>query len=85
MIIEVLSPSTEYFDRVQKFALYRRLDSLREYVLVSQDQAVIEHRARQDTDAWVLNFAIGAESVVELASIGCVLSVADVYEKVDLT
>jgi len=85
VIIEVLSPSTEYFDHVQKFALYRRLDSLREYVLVSQDQAVIEHRARQDNDAWVLNFAIGAESVIELVSIGCVLSVADVYEKAELT
>ncbi len=52
--IEVLSPSTQAYDRGDKFIAYRTLESLRDYVLVSQNQMHIEHFARQSDDSWLL-------------------------------
>lgn len=82
LIVEVLSPSTEGYDRGKKFAQYRELESLREYVLIAQDSHHIERYLRQPDGQWLLADANGAEAALELASIGCVLSLADVYEKV---
>src|SRR5438552_2686042 len=61
IIVEVLSPSTEAYDRGEKFAHYRRLTSLAEYVLVSQDKARVEHYRRHDSgnDQWVLTEVSG--------------------------
>ena len=53
MIVEVLSASTESYDRGEKFMHYRRLESLREYVLVAQDKAIVERYTRQG-DEWLL-------------------------------
>jgi Uma2 family endonuclease len=82
LIIEVLSTSTEKYDRGKKFAAYRDLEALQEYVLVSQYDPHIEHYVRQG-EKWVLSDTIGLESVVELPSIGCTLKLADVYAKVE--
>ncbi len=82
LLIEVLSPSTESYDRGKKFQHYRQLDSLREYVLIAQDQPHIERYLRQDDDTWLLSEATGLESRIELTSIGCVLALAEVYEQV---
>jgi Uma2 family endonuclease len=83
MIIEVLSDSTEKYDRGKKFAHYRRVESLREYVLVSQDRPLVEHYARQDDGHWLLTVASGLEATVELPTVDCRLRLADVYAKVE--
>lgn len=83
VIFEVLSESTEAYDRGQKFEHYRSLGSLAEYLLVAQDQAKIEHFVRRK-DGWLLTEAKGLDSVVVLPSIDCELSVAEVYEPVEV-
>lgn len=84
VIVEVLSRSTEAFDRGEKFIYYRRLDSLQEYLLVSQESYRIEHFVRQPDGQWLLSEAAGSEATVSLPSIGGTLALADVYEKVGL-
>jgi len=81
VLIEVLSPSTEAYDRGGKFAHYRKIPTLREYLLVSQDQPTIERYQRQG-DVWILTEAEGLEASVPLESIGCILSLSEVYDKV---
>lgn len=81
VVIEVLSPSTEAYDRGGKFANYRKIASLREYLLVAQDQAHIDHYLRQG-DAWLLTEAEGLDASITLDSIGCVLALREVYDKV---
>lgn len=83
VIIEVLSPSTESYDRGQKFKFYRGLPSLVEYLLISQDMARIEHFTRQ-ADGWLFKDVEGLESELWLESIGCSLKLVDVYEKIAL-
>lgn len=83
VIFEVLSESTEAYDRGQKFEHYRSLDSLMEYLLVAQDKAKIEHFVRQK-DGWLLTEAKGLDSVVSLPSIDCELRLAEVYELVEV-
>ncbi len=81
LLIEVLSPSTEAYDRGGKFAHYRKIESLREYLLVMQDQPSIERYLRQG-EVWVLSEALGLEASVLLESIDCQLSLLEVYDKV---
>jgi Uma2 family endonuclease len=81
LLIEVLSPSTEAFDRGGKFAHYRKIGSLQEYLLIAQDQPSIERYMRQD-DVWILSEAVGLDAVVTLESIDCILSLREVYDKV---
>ncbi len=81
VIIEVLSPSTENYNRGKKFQQYRKLDSLQDYVLIAQDSMRIEHYARQG-EQWILTDVTSADGIVTLASIGCTLALSDVYEKV---
>jgi Uma2 family endonuclease len=83
LIFEVLSKSTEAYDRGDKFMLYRGLESLREYVLVSQDRMLIEQYVRQDDDSWLLRVASGVDGVVNLVSCNASCSLADVYENVE--
>jgi Uma2 family endonuclease len=82
VIVEVLSESTEAYDRGEKFAHYRRLDSLREYVLVAQDKVRVEHYVREG-EQWVLSEISDSESALHLASIDCHVGLAAIYEKVD--
>jgi Uma2 family endonuclease len=81
LIIEVLSKSTQDYDRGTKFLHYRALASLREYVLVAQDRIHVEHYLRQN-DAWRLTETDRREDVIELASVGARLALADVYDRV---
>lgn len=81
-IIEVLSDTTEKYDRGKKFEFYRQIDSLREYALISQDRAHIELFTKGDDGVWKLSEATGLDATIELAAIGCRLSLADVYAKV---
>ncbi len=82
LLIEVLSPSTEGYDRGKKAAHYRALDSLREYLLVSQEEVRVELLTRQEDGHWLLSEASRLEETVSLGSIGCTLRLADVYERV---
>ncbi len=81
VLIEVLSPSTEAYDRGGKFAAYRKIASLREYLLVAQDQPSIERYLRQG-DVWILTEAVGVETTIAIESIDCLLSLREVYDKV---
>lgn len=81
LLIEVLSPSTEAYDRGGKFAHYRKIETLREYLLVTQDMPSIERYVRQG-DSWILTEAVGLDATVTLESINCVLSLREVYDKV---
>jgi len=81
VIVEVLSDSTEAYDRGEKFAHYRRLESLRDYILIAQDKVRVEHFVRQG-DQWVLSEASALSSMVYLSSIGCEVVLRDIYERV---
>lgn len=82
-IVEVLSDSTEAFDRGEKFSRYQSWNpTLTDYVLVSQDQARIEHYTRQPDGDWTYHRALGLEAVVDIPSIGCSLRLSEVYEHV---
>ncbi len=81
LIIEVLSPSTERYDRGAKFDYYRALASLQEYLLVSQDQALVEHFVRAGDD-WRLTVTHDLAAVVPLPAIGCTLPLAEVYRRI---
>lgn len=84
VIIEVLSSSTERYDRGMKAQNYRSIETLRDYILIAQDALHVEHFSRQHDGAWTLREADGLETSVTLASIACVLQLQDIYEKVDL-
>lgn len=83
VIIEVLSKSTEAYDRGEKFAHYRRIESLREYVLVSQTRMRIEHY-RREGDEWVLSEVSDPDGTMHLPSIDCHIAINTIYEKVEL-
>lgn len=85
LIIEVLSKSTETYDRGEKFAHYRALESLTDYILVAQDTPRLEHYARQADGAWRFADALGFDGAVVVDSIQCVLGLVDVYDKVSVT
>jgi Uma2 family endonuclease len=82
LIVEVLSPSTERYDRGKKFDLYRTLPSMQEYVLVAQDEPRIERYLRQNNGDWLFTAAVGIEATLMLPSVGCTLALVDVYRQV---
>jgi Uma2 family endonuclease len=82
--VEVLSKSTEAYDRGRKFEHYRKLESLAEYLLISQDSYKIEYYSRQPENQWLLSEITGLQNTVELAAIGCKLDLAEVYDKVEM-
>lgn len=82
VIVEVLSPSTADYDRGGKFTHYRRLTSLQEYLLVSQDRPLVEHYVRQSPDEWLLAERSSLQDHLDLPSIECRLPLAEIYLKV---
>lgn len=85
VIIEVLSASTEAYDRGDKFAHYRALGSLTDYLLVAQDQPRIEHYCRQANGQWLYSASEGLAAQIEIATIGCALPLAEIYERVEFS
>jgi Uma2 family endonuclease len=83
VIIEVLSKSTEAYDRGEKFAHYRRLESLCEYVLVSQREVRVERYVRQG-ESWVFSEVTDLEGLLTLDAIGCTIPLREIYEGVEL-
>ena len=84
VLIEVLSPSTAAYDRGEKFASYQKLDSLCEYVLISQDRVCVERYLRQEQD-WDLTAFRSLDDVFQLPSIGCELSLQAIYAKIQFS
>jgi len=86
VLVEVLSPTTESYDRGEKFAHYRRIPTLQEYVLFAQDRVHVERFARTgaDGDQWLLTVIDDPARALELPSIGCTLGLGEVYERVEL-
>lgn len=84
LIVEVLSPTTETYDRGKKFDGYRTIASLAEYVLVSQHEARVEQYLRQEGGRWGFISTLGRERSVALASIQCELALEEIYDKVAL-
>jgi Uma2 family endonuclease len=84
VIFEVLSESTESYDRGSKFAHYRKIPSLVEYVLVSQRQYRIEQYVRQSDGPWLRSEVCGLKSKLELPSIQCSIELAEIYERIEI-
>lgn len=82
VIVEVLSPSTEGYDRGDKFKRYCGLPSLMEYVLISQNEAFVEVIARRDDGSWSINFFKGLEAIAKLDSIGIEVPLTEIYDGV---
>lgn len=84
VICEVLSPTTEGYDRGKKFQYYRSLPSLREYILVCQDRVLVEHFARQPaTGQWVLTAVDSLDGFVEFPALGTRVALQEIYAKVE--
>ena len=81
LVVEVLSPSTEAYDRGEKFTRYKHIASLQEYLLVSQDSVRVKHH-RRHVAQWMLSHYRYLEEVLLLPSIGCELSLRDIYRRV---
>lgn len=81
VVVEVLSPSTEAYDRGDKFAHYRQLESLQEYILVSQDKVRIDHYVRHAAQ-WILTDFQELDQQLPLTSVQCELSLQEIYESV---
>ena len=83
LIVEVLSPSTEGYDRGEKFDHYQQIVSLKDYILISQDEVRVEHYCRQESE-WLQSEFQGLEDVLSLLSIGCELRLSDIYRRVEV-
>jgi Uma2 family endonuclease len=84
LLIEVLSPSTEGHDRGGKFAAYRQLPSLRQYVLVAQDRVAVDLLTRETDERWVLTAHEALDQTLVLGAIDCTIPMAEIYAKVDI-
>ena len=83
LIIEVLSDGTEAKDRGEKMLAYRTLDSLQEYVLVSQSRPVVEQYTKNADGNWIHKATIGLRSIVRFESVAVELSLEEVYQRVE--
>jgi Uma2 family endonuclease len=82
LIAEVLSPSTESYDRGKKFLHYRQIPSLRDYLLVSQDRVLVEHFTRQPDDSWTFRAYPNREDILPLLNFSIEIPLRDIYRRV---
>jgi Uma2 family endonuclease len=84
LLVEVLSDSTETYDRGDKFDNYKTLPSFKEYVLVAQNEPLVDvyYRENPDVNEWQLTRFEGLNAQIELRSIGCILSMKDIYRRI---
>ncbi len=82
LIIEVLSKSTESYDRGKKFENYRSAPSLKDYILISQEKYHSEHFAHREDNKWIFWETKSPDATIQIPSIECMLSMKDIYEKV---
>jgi Uma2 family endonuclease len=81
LIVEVASETTAAFDRGKKFLSYQQIGSLKEYLLVSQDEILVEGYSRQSNDTWLYTKVTGLEGNLRLPSVNCELALKDIYDK----
>ena len=84
LILEVLSSSTEKYDRTGKFESYKLIPTLTDYLLVAQDHAKVEHFVRQEDGTWSCTVSEGLDATVKIDSLECELPLSEIYLKVDL-
>ena len=85
VIIEVLSESTESFDRGKKFQYYRTIPSLQDYILVSSQEYAVEIFHRMEGDRWMLETYQGLEAIARIASLDLNIPLAEIYATLELT
>ncbi len=85
VVIEVLSPSTEAYDKQAKLEHYRLVPSLSDYILVSQDKMMVLHYHRLENDDWLLHIAENADEVLPMEAIDCHLPLSEIYERIEWT
>lgn len=85
VVFEVLSRTTEAYDRGAKFAHYRRVESIVEYVLIAQDRVSVEHFTRQPDGSWTFVERNGLDDVLDLPAVGARITLSDIYDRVDLS
>ena len=83
LLIEVLSPTTAAYDRGKKFQSYQEIPSFREYLLIAQDEPVIERFVKQADGNWLYTKVAGLDQSIELVTLDCRLALRDVYAKVE--
>lgn len=83
MIGEVLSKSTQSYDRVGKFAAYRTIPSFQEYILIDQHSVQVNQYIKKESNEWVFRAYEAESDVLALASVPCEISLADLYDKVE--
>src|SRR5205085_1014389 len=83
LLAEVLSESTETYDRSKKFDHYRKIPSLKEYLLVSQDRPRVERLTKDANGTWISTIVEGIEQTLELPSLGITIRLAEVFERVE--
>ncbi len=83
VIFEVISPSTEDYDRGLKGTRYRQVESLQDYIMISQSEAFVEHFSRREDGLWVVETVKGLSGRVRIESIDCTLLLSDIYERVE--
>lgn len=82
ILVEVLSHSTRFKDKTEKLEDFRKLDSLKECLLIEQEKMFIEHYIKQTPNQWLLRIYENADEMINLESIGCEISLSDVYLQV---
>lgn len=82
VLFEILSPSTERYDRGKKFGHYRQIESLRDYILIAQDEPLVEHYNRRPEGEWALTDAKGLDASLTIATIDVTIPLRDLYAKV---
>jgi Uma2 family endonuclease len=85
VIVEVLSNSTEQYDRGEKFQNYRTIETVQEYIMIAQDAHRVEHYVRQSDEQWLFSEATSLDATIHLPSIDCELPLRDVYDKVEIS
>jgi len=83
LVVEVLSPTTEAYDRGQKFRHYQTCPSLREYVLIAQDRSAVDHYLRQPSGQWLLTTFESLDATMPLPTLGVALRMNEIYAKVE--
>lgn len=84
VIIEVLSDSTSACDRGKKFQSYQDIPSFQEYILISQEDLLVERFVRQSDGSWIYTKFSGADERVQIAAIDCTVDLKDIYAKTGL-
>jgi Uma2 family endonuclease len=81
LIVEVLSDGTAAYDRGKQFLSYQQIESLQEYVLISQDEYLVERFIKQSNGDWLYSTAVGIDKNITFTSINCTIALADIYAK----